>query len=159
MPPAEPRSLGQRIADTRALLIQPAVDAWVATASQARGDGQSQPYLVPLSFAWIDERAVLALASSSRTAKNLVQHCIARIGMGPTRDIVLLDCVVEQVVKVADAPARMGDGYAAQADWDPREEGDGYVYVVLRPERIQAWRESNELPGRAIMRDGEWAKG
>jgi hypothetical protein len=28
--------------------------------------------------------------------------------------------------------------------------------VVLRPDRIQAWRESNELAGRLLMRDGTW---
>ena len=28
--------------------------------------------------------------------------------------------------------------------------------LVLRPERIQAWRESNELAGRLLMRDGAW---
>ncbi len=159
MSPAPPRSLEQRIADTRARLTQPAVDAWVATASAPNGDRGPQPYLVPLSFAWIDERAVLAVASASRTARNLVEHGIARIGMGPTRDIVLLDCVVEQVLQVADAPRGIGDAYAAQADWDPREDADDNVYVVMRPERIQAWRESNELPGRLIMRDGRWANG
>jgi hypothetical protein len=26
----------------------------------------------------------------------------------------------------------------------------------LRPDRIQAWRESNELAGRLLMRGGEW---
>jgi hypothetical protein len=30
------------------------------------------------------------------------------------------------------------------------------VYVVLRPERIQAWRERNELSGRTLMRAGRW---
>ena len=147
MSTAPPRSLEQRIADTRALLTRPAVDAWAATASHASGDGGPQPYLVPLSFAWIDERAVIAVASASRTAKNLVEQRMARIGMGPTRDIVLLDCVVEQVLTIA------------QADWDPREDADDNVYVVLRPQRIQAWRESNELQGRVIMRDGAWATG
>ena len=159
MPLAAPRSLEQRIADTRALLTRPAVDAWVATASLSSGDGRAQPYLLPLSFAWIDERAIVAVESNSRTARNLAEHGMARVGLGPTRDIVLLDCVVERVMDVADAPARISEGYAAQADWDPREDGGRYVYVVLRPERIQAWRESNELRGRVIMRDGAWANG
>jgi hypothetical protein len=30
------------------------------------------------------------------------------------------------------------------------------VFQVLRPRRIQAWRESNEIPGRTLMRDGTW---
>jgi hypothetical protein len=30
------------------------------------------------------------------------------------------------------------------------------VFFVLRPVRIQAWRESNEIPGRTLMRKGRW---
>jgi len=29
-------------------------------------------------------------------------------------------------------------------------------FLVLRPQRIQAWREVDELPGRSLMRGGEW---
>jgi hypothetical protein len=29
-------------------------------------------------------------------------------------------------------------------------------FLVLRPQRIQAWREANELTGRTLMRSGEW---
>ena len=39
---------------------------------------------------------------------------------------------------------------------DPQAWGDEYVLVVLRPERIQAWREANEIAGRTILRDGAW---
>ena len=55
---------------------------------------------------------------------------------------------------VADA-ASLGEAYAAQADWDPRDSA-GYVFFVLRPVRVQAWREADELAGRTLMRDGAW---
>jgi hypothetical protein len=55
---------------------------------------------------------------------------------------------------VAD-DAELGEAYAAQADWDPRTSS-GYVFLVLRPVRIQAWRESDEIAGRTLMRDGAW---
>jgi hypothetical protein len=29
-------------------------------------------------------------------------------------------------------------------------------FLVLRPQRVQAWREVDELPGRTLMRDGAW---
>jgi hypothetical protein len=61
------------------------------------------------------------------------------------------------VLDVADAPDGLADTYAAQADWDPRDAGEGYVYVVLAPERIQAWREANEIAGRTLMRGGRWS--
>jgi len=45
--------------------------------------------------------------------------------------------------------------WLAPADWDPRGL-PGYAFLVLRPIRIQAWRESNELDGRVLMRAGDW---
>ena len=44
-------------------------------------------------------------------------------------------------------------GHVEQADWDPRGLA-GYVFLVLGPVRVQAWRESNQIPGRTLMRDG-----
>jgi len=151
----EPRSPGQRKADTLAKLRAPAADVWVASGSVS-ADGQSQPYLVPLSLAWVDERAVIALEAGSRTARNLAGNRTARLALGPTRDVVLIDVVLEQALDVADAPTAIADRYAEQSDWDPREAGGQFVFLVLRPDRIQAWREVNELPGRTLMRGGSW---
>ncbi len=122
---------------------------WVATASPDGG-----PYLVPLSLAWIDGRAVIALEAASLTARNLGSSGVARLAVGPTRDVALLDVALERSVGV-DEDAALGEAYAAQADWDPRGL-EGYVYLVLRPTRIQAWREADELAGRVLMRDGTW---
>ncbi|PRZ02749.1 hypothetical protein BCE75_11720 [Isoptericola sp. CG 20/1183] len=152
-----PRTRQQRIADTLAMLRSPACDAWVASAS-SDDDGAAQPYLVPLSLVWWRERVVLALPASSRTARNVAASLSTRLALGHTRDVVLVDAVVEQTVPVADAQADLGERYAAQADWDPRTDPDGYVYLVLRPVRIQAWREVDEMRGRNLMRDGEWVE-
>lgn len=147
----QPRDPRTRKADTLAKLRAPAADAWVASAA----DGAA--HLVPLSLAWLADRAVLALDETSLTARNVAAAGGARLGLGPTRDVVIVDAVLERTVPVAGAPPELADGYAAQADWDPRTDaGDGYVYLVLRPVRIQAWREANELAGRTLMRDGAW---
>jgi hypothetical protein len=146
----EPRDPAQRKAETLAKLQAPVADAWVASAV----DGK--PYLVPLSLVWLDERIVLSLEASSRTARGITATGTARLGVGPTRDVVLIDAVLEQTVPVADAPAELGEGYAAQADWDPRKSPDGYVYLVLRPDRIQAYRDVPEFTGRMLMRGGRW---
>lgn len=145
----EPRDRATRKADLLAGLTAPAADVWVATASP-----DATPYLVPLSLAWIDERAVIALDGGSPTARNIEASRIARLAVGPTRDLALMDAVLERSAGVDD-DAALGEAYAAQADWDPRGLS-GYVFLVLRPTRIQAWRESNELAGRLLMRDGEW---
>lgn len=145
----EPRDRATRKADLLAALTAPAADVWVATASPA-----AAPYLVPLSLAWIDDRAVIALEERSVTARNLAASGVARLAVGPTRDVALIDAVLEQSAGV-DEDESLGEAYAAQADWDPRGV-PGYVFLVLRPTRIQAWRESNELAGRLLMRDGAW---
>lgn len=145
----QPRNRATRRADALTRLSEPAVDVWVSTASPA-----GTPYLVPLSLAWVTERAVIAVDESSPTATNLASTGRARLGAGPTRDVVVIDAVVERTVGV-DEDETLGRAYAGQADWDPRGLA-GYQFVVLRPDRIQAWRESNELGGRLLMRDGRW---
>ncbi|WP_307812949.1 pyridoxamine 5'-phosphate oxidase family protein [Micromonospora coerulea] len=146
---AKVRDRETRKADTLAMLATPAIDVWVATASAA-----GAPYLVPVSLAWVDERVVIAIEGSSVTARNLTASGEARLAVGPTRDVVMIDAVLEKAVDVA-ADDALGAAYAAQADWDPRPS-PGYVFLVLRPVRVQVWREANEIAGRTLMRDGTW---
>lgn len=148
-----PRDRQQRRRDTLAKLTEPAADVWVATASSS--GSEAEPYLVPLSLAWIDERVVIAVESSSRTARNLEASRTARLALGPTRDVVVIDARLERSVPVAGAP-ELAERYVRQADWDPRRAGDSYGFLVLRPDRVQAWREADEIPGRTLMRDGTW---
>lgn len=145
----EPRDRSTRKADLLAALTAPAADVWVATASAA-----GAPHLVPLSLAWIGDRVVIALDGASVTARNLGTSGTARLAVGPTRDVAIIDAVVEGATGV-DEDAVLGAAYAGQADWDPRGL-DGYVFITLRPTRIQAWRESDELAGRVLMRAGAW---
>ena len=145
----EARDRETRKRDTLAMLATPGIDVWVATASDA-----GAPYLVPVSLAWVNERAVIAVEASSVTGSNLTASGRARLAVGPTRDVVMIDAVLERAVGVASDEA-LGAAYVAQADWDPR--GDtGYLFLVLRPLRVQAWREANEMEGRTLMRDGRW---
>jgi hypothetical protein len=146
---APPRDLATRKADALAQLATDAIDVWVATASEA-----GEPHLVPVSLAWVDERVVTAVPGSSVTARNLTSSGTARLAVGPTRDVVMIDAVLERAVDVA-ADEALGAAYVAQADWDPRRS-EGYVFLVLRPVRVQAWREVNEMAGRTLMRDGQW---
>lgn len=146
---AAPRDARTRKADALTMLATPEIDVWVASAST---DGA--PHLVPVSLAWVDERVVIAIPSSSVTTGNVVANETARLAVGPTRDVLMIDAVLERTVPVA-ADEVLGEAYAAQADWDPRNDA-GYVFLVLRPVRVQAWREANEMTGRTLMRDGVW---
>ena len=146
---AEARDRETRKADTLAMLATPAIDVWVATASAS-----GAPHLVPVSLAWVDGRVVIAVEATSATARNLNASGQARLAVGPTRDVVMIDAVLEKAVDVATDDA-LGAAYVGQADWDPRRS-TGYVFLVLRPVRVQAWREANEIAGRTLMRDGTW---
>ena len=138
-----------RKADTLAILATPAIDVWVATASAA-----GAPHLVPVSLAWVDDRVVIAVPRDSVTARNLTTSGEARLAVGATRDVVMIDAVLERTVDTT-AGDELGAAYVAQADWDPRNS-PGYEFLVLRPVRVQAWREVNEIAGRTLMRDGTW---
>jgi hypothetical protein len=127
------------------------IDAWVATAGPANG----APYLVPLSFLWDGTTLLIATPSASVTSRNLQATGRARLGVGPTRDLVLIEGTVQAAQAATDVPPETGDAFAAKTGFDPREL-TGYIYFRIRPERIQAWREANELAGRELMRDGHW---
>ncbi len=81
----------------------------------------------------------------------------ARLGLGPTRDVVVVDTEVEVVgaTEVGDAHAQL---FAERLGWDPRPYGGGWVYLLMRPVRVLAWREADELEGRVVMRDGTWVE-
>jgi hypothetical protein len=145
-----PRTRDQRLADTRARL-QTDIDVWVATSSP-----DCTPYLVPLSLDWDGERVVVCAQRTSRTVENLLRSRVARLAIGPTRDVVIIDADVDNSYDLKEVSAAIADRYAQRTGWDPRHEGGDYVYVTLRPSRIQAWREANELPARTLMRQGQW---
>jgi hypothetical protein len=127
-------------------------DAWVATAGPANG----APHLVPLSFLWDGITLLIATPSASVTSRNLQATGRARLGIGPTRDLVLIEGTVDATQAATDIPPETGDAFAAKTGFDPRQL-TGYLYFRVRPQRIQAWREANELAGRELMRDGQWA--
>jgi Pyridoxamine 5'-phosphate oxidase len=146
IPPARTRA--QRRVDVLKKL-ETEVDVWVASASE---DGRAN--LVPLSFVWHRDALTVAMPVASATARNLERARWARMALGPTRDVVLLEGPVE-VLPIGADPA-LEDVHAAATGFDPREEPKTFAYFRLTPERIEAWRESNELAERRLMQDGAW---
>ncbi len=145
-----PRTGAERRRDTQRRLERD-VDAWIATADPAGG----APYLVPLSFLFDGQALVVSTPAASRTARNLVATGRARVGVGPTRNVVIVDGRVRTMNadEVADG---IGDRFAQHTGFDPRALAGDYLYFRIVPERIQAWREDDELEGRDLMREGEW---
>jgi hypothetical protein len=145
-----PRTPQQRRQDTLDRLEHD-VDAWVATADAASGT----PYLVPLSFLWDGSTLLVATPSSSPTSQNLQSTGKVRIGIGPTRDLVLIEGTVGEILAAAEVPDEVGNAFAAKTGFDPRQL-TGYSYFRVHPQRLQAWREANELKGRELMGGGQW---
>ena len=146
---AEPaRSRAQRRSDVVAKLGTD-VDLWVASADEA-----GNAYLVPLSFYWDDSTLTIATPRASRTARNLVRARWARVALGPTRDVVIVEGPVEAIP--IGAEPELEDAHARATGFDPRALAEEYVYLRITPHAVQAWREANELEGRQLMRGGQW---
>ncbi|WP_329518618.1 pyridoxamine 5'-phosphate oxidase family protein [Spirillospora sp. NBC_01491] len=148
-----PRSKQQRRQDVLERL-ECDVDVWVASA-----DTSGTPYLVPLSFLWDGTDVFIATSVGNPTGRNLRDSGGVRLGFGLTRDVVLAEGVVAEVLNTADVSEEWGDAFAAKAGFDPRKAGDSYRYFRVRLDRVQAWREENELKDRELMRDGRWLTG
>jgi hypothetical protein len=146
-----PRSPEQRKADCLAKLLARHADVWVASASP-----NGVAHLVPLSFAWDGEHLFIATEATALTTRNLAGAQRARLALGQTRDVVMIDAVLVEQISMAAVPTAIAERYAAQADWDPRPAGGAFVYSILRPERFQVWREANEIAGRTVMQGGTW---
>jgi hypothetical protein len=150
--PSAPRPRPLRRRDTEHRLAHD-VDVWVATAS---ADGV--PYLVPLSFDWDGETLLVSTPAGSPTGRNLAVRGTVRLGLGPTRDVSMIDGEVE-VLEIDALPRERADRFAARTGFDPRTpspSGTPYRWFRVTPRRVQAWREADELTGRELMRDGAW---
>ncbi len=145
---AEPRSRQERIADTLRRLEDDS-DAWVAST------GAEQPWLAPLSFLWRDEQLLLATDGATPTATNVATIPLLRLALGHTRDVV----IVQGPARLAPATGLTddeADAYQTKHGSDPRTWADTVMRV--RPARILAWREGNEMTGRLLMADGAWLR-
>ena len=145
------RSPEERKADALAKITATRANVWVASASPTGG-----VHLIPVTHTWNGSQHVLTTEPRSRTVANVTANPRVRLALGETRDVVMVDAVLSEAVPAAEAPATVADGYASQAGWDPRTDSGDYVYLVFRPERIQVWREDEDLAGRTVMRNGAW---
>ena len=94
---SELRSTGQRKADVLAVLGRNG-DAWLATA-----DRSGRPHLIAVSTWWDGTLIVIATTDRSRTARNLDEIRLGRLGVGATDDAIMVDVEVLDSVPVADA--------------------------------------------------------
>jgi hypothetical protein len=123
---------------------------WFATAN-----GSGGPHLVPLGFVWRDERMVLASSSTNRTIGNVRETGVARVALGQTDDVVMIDGPV-QLVGVDSIDTTVAAEYEQKYAVDPREI-PGWTFLQLTPERIQVFRDAPEpTQARTVMSAGAW---
>jgi hypothetical protein len=111
--------------------------------------------LVPLSFLWDGSEIIISNPARSVTSRNLRSSGRARLGLGLVRDVVIVEgtAMEQRADRIAD---ELGDAFALKTGFDPRVLDVPYVIFRIRPTRIQAWREENELADRDLMRAGAW---
>jgi hypothetical protein len=148
MTPEPARPKAQRRSDALAKL-RSEVDLWDASA-----DDDGGAYLIPLSYHWDESTLTVATPRGSRTAVNLIRAGRARVALGPTRDVLIIEGTVEAIP--IGAEPQLEDGHAQATGFDPRTLAEEYVYLRITPDTVQAWREANELEDRQLMRKGRW---
>jgi hypothetical protein len=141
-----PRDPARRIADVLQTL-RTQRHLWLATAEGGH------PHLVPLAYVWDGLQLLCVTKEGNRSVRNLRASGTANVAIGTPHDVVL----IEATVTVSDPGAASAE-LAAAFDRLPLNPArvPGTILLHLRPERISAWRELSEMPGREVMRNGSW---
>src|SRR5262245_56447985 len=110
-PPRDPRERRNDVLRR----LEKEIDIWVATA-----DADALPCMVPLWFVWHGESVWLATRTTNPTGRNLRDGRKARLALGDTRDVVLIDGDVETHA-LPEVPAAAAEAFLAKTGWDPRQ--------------------------------------
>lgn len=123
---------------------------WLATGSDGHG-----AHLIPVAYVWDGSALYTATFTGSRTVMNAKARPQARVALGDTADVVMVDTGAS-TIEVADIGDDIAERYA-KVSTDPRTHPGGmFVYLRLRPRRIQVWNGIHEFVGRTVMLDGRW---
>ncbi len=144
------RTTGERKQHLLELLESGKRDVWVATA-----DKNGHPHLVPFSFGWDGRHVIVATEAAFVTARSLEVTHRARLAVGDTRDVNLID-VTAKTIAMSDLDHAVADDFAARNGWDPRKARGSWVWLAMTPERILCWNNEAELDGRTVMKNGRW---
>jgi hypothetical protein len=144
-----PRGLAERQAHARQRLGS-GFQMWLATGSDGHG-----AHLIPVAYVWDGSVLHTATFARSRTVANIQGHPQARVALGDTADVVMIDTGAS-VVGAGDIGADIAERYATVST-DPRTHPEGvFVYLSLQPRRIQVWNGFHEFAGRTVLWDGRW---
>src|SRR5260370_14620026 len=136
-----------RDAATRKKDVLAAIDEqghyWLVTAEVGGG-----PHVIGVSGWWDASQIVVTTLGSSRTARNLAVNPQVKLAHGDPSDAIVIEAQVIESIAVEDSHD-LSTGFKAAMGWDPWEMG-GWMFVRLRPTRIQAFRGYDEIEGRDV---------
>lgn len=93
-----------------------------------------------------------AASDAGRTVANTGSHPQARVAVGDTMDVVMVDTGAS-LIDVPDIDVDIAERYA-EVSTDPRAHpADSFVFLRLQPRRIQVWNGVHEFSGRTVMTD------
>lgn len=114
--------------------------------------------MIPLTFVWDGERVVISTSQRSITANAVRRTGKVRLSLPSTSDVVIIDAWA-RLVTINQIDATTHSLFRQVAGFNPRASDEPYVYLLLTPERVLAWRHESELPHREIMSAGIWSSG
>jgi hypothetical protein len=121
------RSRSRRKLDTLAKL-RDQVDLWVASA-----DETGRAHLIPMSYHWDDSTLTIATPRARRTGVNLLRAGWARVALGPTRDVVIIEGPGGGDPIGTDVQRE--EAHARATGFDPRTLADEWIYLRITPAR------------------------
>lgn len=120
-------------------------DLWIATTQN------NEPHLIPLNFLWLNNLIFIATELKNKTGANLARNSNVCLALGHTRDVIAIKALVVE----AD-PSNLASKFENKLGWNPITEQGEWRLFALKPMRIQAWRNIEELNERTIMLKGNW---
>jgi hypothetical protein len=123
---------------------------WLGTA-----DPTGKPHVIAVSAWWESEEFVVATLGSSRTARNIEMNPRVTMATGAFNDAIVIHAQMIESRAVEDSPD-LAKGFKAVMGWEPGEVGPGWIFLRLRPTKIQAFRDYEEIEGRDVMLRSRW---
>ena len=123
---------------------------WLGTA-----DKTGKPHVIAVFAWWHSDALVISTLTGSRTARNMERNPRVTLATGPFDDAIIIHAQMIESRAVDDAPD-MAHGFNAALGGEPSQIGEGWTFFRLRPTKIQAFRDFDELEGRDVMIDSRW---
>ena len=123
---------------------------WLGSADPA-----GRPHVIAVSAWWESDALVIATLGSNRTARNIEMNPRVTLATGAFNDAIIIHAQMIESRAVEDSQD-IAQGFKKAMGWEPSEVGSGWVFLRLRPTKIQAFRDFEEIEGRDVMIRSRW---